>query len=318
MKSNKKTKIYFLAIIFLLVKSTISIADDEHHDDSHHSHEADHHHEEITQTEISIESQTLSSIKTAKVKSEVILSMLEINGKVFASEHKIAHIVPRFSGVVLEGKKHLGDSVKKGELLAVIESNQSLRPYEVHSQIDGTIVAGHLIVGEFVSENQWVFIVADTSEVWIDFYVSKEDVNKLAVGNQTILFSEDKTTLATGKIFYISPFADEKTQTQVARAVVANPEQKLKPGMFLKGKIEFENHQAKLAVKNSAIQEVDNQKVIFEKNNNTFIQRRIKKGLEGEDFTEVLEGINEGAEYVTDESYLIKADILKSEASHEH
>jgi membrane fusion protein, heavy metal efflux system len=108
---------------------------------------------------------------------------MSIKGKISPVEHKVAHIIPRFSGIVREGRKHVGDAVKKGEVLAVIESNQSLQPFDIRSQVDGTVINGHLVIGEFVPENQWVFIVADLSEVWTDFFVPLRDTEIISPTN---------------------------------------------------------------------------------------------------------------------------------------
>ena len=53
--------------------------------------------------------------------------MVAVYGKVAANEEALAHVVPRFPGIVKAVKKRLGDSVERGEVLAQIESNESLK-----------------------------------------------------------------------------------------------------------------------------------------------------------------------------------------------
>ena len=66
-----------------------------------------------------------AGLKFEKATSREISSTRRLRGKVTPSEHRVAHVIPRFAGVVREGRKHIGDSVEKGEVMAIIESNQS-------------------------------------------------------------------------------------------------------------------------------------------------------------------------------------------------
>jgi multidrug resistance efflux pump len=100
----------------------------------------------------------------------------------------MVHVSPRFPGIVKSIAKRLGGVVKTGEALAVIESNESLQPYEVKSEIDGTIIKRDIALGEFVDTSKTIFIVADLSNVWVDFSVYRHESENLRVG-QKVLFN---------------------------------------------------------------------------------------------------------------------------------
>jgi len=142
---------------------------------------------------------TISGVGTERVSEHVLRRILRVRGKVQPSEHRIAHVIPRFSGIVRKGRKHIGDPVEKGEVLAIIESNQNLQTFEVRSQIAGTVINGHLIIGEFVPENQWVYVVADLSEIWVDFFVPLRKRAEVASGQKVLISSADELR-AYGKI----------------------------------------------------------------------------------------------------------------------
>jgi cobalt-zinc-cadmium efflux system membrane fusion protein len=57
---------------------------------------------------------------------------------------------------------------------------------------------------------------------------------------------------------------------------------------------------------------------VFIKSGNVFEVRPVKLGAKNSEWVEVLEGLSPNSEYVTENSYVIKADILKSGASHSH
>lgn len=269
-------------------------------------------------TELSEEAQKSANITVERAGEATIRTRLLLHGKISPSEHRIAHIIPRFPGVVKEGRKHIGDPVDKGEVLAIIESNQSLQPYQVKSQIAGTIISGHLILGEFVPENQWVFIVADLSEVWTDFRIHSRDFSKIKLGQKVLIKTATSAVPIESSISYVTPFADEKTQTKLVRTVVQNKDGRLYPGMFASGEVFIEERRVPVAVKASALQTFRDWSVVFLKVGNTFEVRPIEVGQNDGEWVEVVSGLEAGQSYVSENSFIIKADILKSGASHDH
>jgi cobalt-zinc-cadmium efflux system membrane fusion protein len=259
-----------------------------------------------------------SEIVVKRATSQSIRSTLQLRGTIFPSEHRIAHIIPRFSGVVREGRKHIGDPVQKGEVLAVIESNQSLQPFEVRSQIAGAVINGHLIVGEFVPENQWVFVVADLSEVWADFYLPLQERGHAQVGQEVVIHPAAGGDPVSGTVSYIAPYADERSQSQLIRVAISNPRGILLPGMFVVGELIVARTTPAVVIERTALQRFGDQTVVFVRYGDTYEARPVVLGQEDGDFVEVKEGLLADEEYVTANSFLVKADILKSGASHDH
>lgn len=259
-----------------------------------------------------------SGIKIEAAASRQITTSAHIRGKVVPSEHKIAHIIPRFPGVVKEGRKHIGDTVQKGEVVAIIESNESLQPFEVRSQISGTVINGHVIVGEFVPQNQWIYIVADLSEVWVDFFIPLRENLPLKLEQRLKLSSVDGVASAEGAVNYVAPYADERSQSQLVRAVIPNPDKKLLPGMFVTGDLIVAERQARVAVRRSALQRFRDWDVVFRRVGDTFEVAPLELGIQDDTWVEVLSGLDVGDDYASENSFVVKADILKSGASHDH
>lgn len=261
---------------------------------------------------------SLSGISTERAGSRKITTAAHIRGKVVPSEHKIAHIIPRFPGVVREGRKHIGDLVQRGEVVAVIESNESLQPFEVKSQISGSVINGHVIVGEFVPQNQWIYIVADLSEVWVDFFIPLRENLPLRPDQKLRLSSVNGDASAEGTVNYVAPYADERSQSQLVRAVIPNSDKALLPGMFVTGELIVAERQVNVAVRRSALQRFREWDVVFKRVGDTFEAAPLKLGIKDAEWVEVLEGLEVGEEYVSLNSFVVKADILKSGASHDH
>src|SRR5439155_26482274 len=143
----------------------------------------------------------------------VLKKTLKLKGKITPNEERMLHVSPRFPGIVKSIAKRLGDVVKTGEALAVIESNESLQPYDVKSEIDGTIIKRDIALGEFVDTSKSIFIVADLSNVWVDFSVYRHVSERLGVGEKVLFQQRDSADKVERTISYISPFGLENTQT---------------------------------------------------------------------------------------------------------
>ena len=257
-------------------------------------------------------------IQLEKAGPAKLNTRVPVNGKIRANEEEMAHVMPRYPGVVKAVNNQLGDSVKKGDVLAVVESNDSLRSYDVTAEIDGTIIAKDVTLGEFVSGEGPIFVIADLATVWADFNVYRQDFQLLREGQAVLIDGGPGMEPVEATISYISPFGAENSQTMLARAVVPNPDGQWRPGLFVRGEVLVQAEEVPVAVKASAIQTFRDWNVVFINVGDLYEIMPVELGRRDADWVEVTEGLEQGAEYVTENSYLIKADILKSGASHDH
>ena len=214
--------------------------------------------------------------------------------------------------------KHLGDEVAKNEVLAVVESNESLQSYPVKAQIAGTVTAKNITVGEFVSELTTLYTVADLSSVWVDLNVYRQDFAKLRVGQKLLVDAGPDSGAVAAEISYLSPFGAENTQSLLARAVVPNPRGELRPGLFVTARVVLEVPEVALAVPPAAVQLLEEREVVFVRAGDTFTARPVKLGRRSEAWLEVLTGLKPGENYVAKNSFLLKAELGKAAAEHEH
>ena len=170
----------------------------------------------------------------------VIKNHIDLTGEIKAEPSKISHIVPRFPGIVKEVNKTVGEKVNKGEILAIIESNESLTTYEVQSLIDGTIIEMHMTQGELIGNEAHAFTIADLDKVWALLSVYQKDLNKIKVGQNAKVAIGSIDIEADGRISYLSPVVDEKTRTASARVILNNRIGKWRPGIFITAKVYVE------------------------------------------------------------------------------
>ncbi len=97
-----------------------------------------------------------------------------------------------------------------------------------------------------------------------------------------------------------------------------NPDRRIRPGQFVRGIVTVASSEVPLAVRTSALQTFRDFDVVFEKIGTAYEVRMLTLGRRDSEYVEVLGGLSPGAVYVTENSYLIKADIEKSGATHQH
>jgi cobalt-zinc-cadmium efflux system membrane fusion protein len=213
-------------------------------------------------------------------------------------------------------KKELGDTVKAGEVLATVQSNESLQTYAIKAPIAGLIVRRDIQTGE-ATGNDPLFIIADLSRVWVELDVFGQNLNRVQQG-QTVVVESLNEQPVSGTISWISPLAAHASQSVSARIELANENLQLRPGQFVRGQVTISEHDVPLAVRLSALQTFREFDVVFAKYGETYEVRMLTLGKRDDQRVEVIAGLKPGVEYVTGNSYLIKADIEKSGASHDH
>jgi cobalt-zinc-cadmium efflux system membrane fusion protein len=202
--------------------------------------------------------------------------------------------------------------------LAVIESNQNLVGYEIKSQISGVVIERHATLGEFVPEAKEIFIVADLSELWADFQIYRDDFGSARSGQDIVVHIGDEDKTITSKVIYVSPVTDQATQSKKIRASIANTDLSLRPGLFVTADLKISSKVVSLAVKRSALQTFRDWDVVFINEGNIFQAMPVELGGKDTQFVEIISGIKNGQKYVAENSFIIKADIEKSGASHDH
>jgi RND family efflux transporter MFP subunit len=215
-------------------------------------------------------------------------------------------------------RKRIGDVVQKGDILAIVESNQSLTPYELKAALAGTVIDRQTTLGEYVSEQKPAFVIADLSAVWVDFSVYRRDLKRVSIGDEVLIDPADGGQPIEAKISYLSPVGSSETQSALARAIVSNRDQRLRPGLFITGRLTLSAKKVNVAVKSSALQTVENRTVVFVRNGEKFEARDVEIGDRDKDLVEITFGVIEGETYAARNSFIVKAEMSKGSAEHEH
>lgn len=259
-----------------------------------------------------------AGIELAKAGPGVLRDSLLLNGIVQANQEALLQVTPRFPGIVREVRKRIGDRVEKGDVLAIVESNQSLTQYELKAALAGTVIDRQTTLGEYASEQKPAFVIADLSTVWVDFSVYRRDLKRVSIGDQVFIDPADGGPAIEAKVSYLSPVGSSDTQSAIARAIVTNAEQRLRPGLFITGRLTLFAKKVNVAVKSSAFQTVENRTVVFVRDGEKFEARDVEIGDRDQEFVEITFGVVEGETYAAQNSFIIKAEMAKGTAEHAH
>ncbi len=255
-------------------------------------------------------------ISTEIAGPAVLTETVSVFGKLVSPVHATRQITARFDGQISAVHVNQGQQVKAGEPLLTVESNESLKSYTVSSPINGVVIVRNANPGE-QSNDQVLLSLLDTSVLIAELAVFPMDRHRVHPGDRVRLVANGRTDVIEGSVTSIDAQI-QPNQSSVVRVAVDNSAGLLAAGQFVNGQIEVANYEVPLAVKRSGLQSFRDFTVVFAKINNEYEVRMLELGREAGEWVEVLGGLAAGTEYVAANSYIIKADIEKSGASHDH
>lgn len=258
-----------------------------------------------------------SGLETAIAGPATLRTQVPLLGSVAIDENRLARVRARFPGAVREVHAGVGDSVVRGQLLARVEANESLRSYQITAPIAGVVISRNTNVGD-VAGDAPLFEIADLSEVWVDLHAFGRDLPRLQAGQPVTVVSSVGEARAEATLDRLLPIAAAGSQSAIARVRLANPDGVWRPGLAVSAQVTVGERTVALAVRTSGLQPFRDFTVVYAQVGNTYEVRMLELGERDPDYAEVLSGIDQGVTYVTEQSFLIRADIEKSGASHDH
>ena len=342
--------------------------------------------------EMNVETLQRTGVEVLTAGPITLQESTDLPGEIRFNQDQIAHVVSPLNGVITENLKRLGQTVEKGEVLAVIKSRElaslkgdylanleryalanklfnrekqlrkegvsaeqdylnsetrlaearinlqqskyvltslgidlkSLKNsndfsrYEIRSPLSGVIINKHLSLGESVDPSNKLFVLADLSNIWVEFTVYPRHLNKVNVGQSVSVEIDSIKQSLSGTVAWIGPLVGDETRSAKAYITLKNPDRILRPGLFVNVKIEDAKADIPVAVKRSAIQTYNDWQVVFVRVGDQFEIQPIELGRQDNEWIEVTQGLDAGTEYVAVNSFLLKAELGKSSASHDH
>lgn len=259
-----------------------------------------------------------AGVTLAEATSATLTDTLSFNGMLRANQEAVVQVTPRFPGIAKSILKRIGDKVAKDDLLASIESNQSLTVYDLKAPIGGTIIERQISLGEYASEQKPAFVVADLSTIWVDLSIYRQDLRRVRIGDEVLIDPDDGRGEIKGAISYVAPIGSSETQTALARVVLPNADGRLRPGLFVTARLVLAARNVPVAVRKSAIQTLEGKTIVFVREDGDKIEARpVETGESDPRHVEIRAGLSAGERYVAENSFVVKAEMGKGDGDHD-
>lgn len=335
-----------------------------------------------------------------EARGGLLSKRMVVPGAIVPSGDRIAKVSVRLLGTVAEVRKRLGDTVREGDVLAIIESREvadaksqylaarvafdlqdtlftrskslfeskvssendflraktafedirikfdvarqklfalgltsdqiavlpqqpveSLRLQELRAPMNGRIAERRIDLGSLVGregQESELFVIVDSSVVWAELALAAADLAVVSEGQKITISAGSQGEPLPATIMFVSPLLDKDTRLARVVASVDNPAHILRPGMFVTAEIPFQQVKADVVVPKTAVQSIEGQSAVFVRTSTGFEPRKIVTGREDSRSIEVTSGLSAGDPIATANTFVLKADLGRGEASHAH
>ncbi|MCC7170080.1 MAG: efflux RND transporter periplasmic adaptor subunit [Planctomycetes bacterium] len=213
---------------------------------------------------------------------------------------------------------------------ALATTGEVVPRYTIRAAIEGVVVQREVTLGELVNpEREYLMVLADATKLWVLADVPEARLLQVAVGSKAWIGvgseGDEGHKRFEGAVTFLSPFVDPTTRTAQVRIEVPATEIGLRPGMFAQAEIVTSSSQDSdlpvVAVPEEAIQTVEGAPTLFVPvagEPDTFQKRAVSIGTAVGGLVPVYSGLVEGESFVSAGSFLLKAELGKGAAAHEH
>jgi len=260
----------------------------------------------------------VAGISIDTVGPSTLAQVIAVPGRIRNDPTRAFTATARFPGVLRSFGLKAGAKVKAGDLVARIESDASLEVYEIKAARAGTLVHREARPGQAVQAGQALGEFAETGSLVVDLQAGPSEVSRVRAGMAVEIRAERDAAPVSVRIDRILPSVDRATQTRVVRAKLADAKGRFAEGLFVKGSVQLESVKAPQTIDKRGVQYRDGSAVVFVRADGKFVERAVTTGRSGSDRIEILTGLRSGDIVAGRGSFVVKADLGKGEAGHDH
>lgn len=281
---------------------------------------------------------TLDSREVAEAKSEYLAAQVNhdlqkilfereqaLFQKGISAEQRFLRARTAFSEAQLRfdlaRQKLMALGVPDKEIDGLSRLSTALQRYELRAPIGGRIVERLVDLGAAVGgegQPKELYGIADLSSVWVELAVPPRDLPSVKEGQAVQVTAGNMNERAEGKIVFKSPILNPETRSARVVAQISNKSDVWQPGSFVTAGIVVEEQKAPLVVPKSALQTIGKEQVVFVRTPEGFEKREVVLGRSDGQSTEVVFGLDPGEEIAVVNTFTLKAELGKAEASHAH
>lgn len=269
-------------------------------------------------TTIAADAARAGGVTVEKAGPAVLGETLPLTGRVEITPEGQAEVHARYPGRVMALNVQLGTRVSRGQVIARVESSDSLQTYPVTAPVSGIIVEKNVNVGSITGGGEPMLRIGDPTRLHAEFLLYPRDAERVRAGQRVTVNSLAGDYTFNGAIEAVLPSTDLTSQVMIAHVDLPYQGGVWRPGLGVSGEVQVGAGEVPLAVRTRALQPFRDFTVVYARFGTTYEVRMLELGRRTPEWTEVLSGIDPGVDYVVDGAFLIRADVEKSGASHDH
>jgi cobalt-zinc-cadmium efflux system membrane fusion protein len=202
-------------------------------------------------------------------------------------------------------------------------SDRPLSHFYLTSPLDGVIQERDISPGQTISPSETPIQVANLSKMWVMIDAYEQDIRYLNKGqNVSLSVRSIPGETFEGKTDWVSYSLEKQTRTMPVRAVIENPNQKLRAGMFGTARISTGKERNVAMIPIDAVQTIEGEQVVFVPGNEegSYKPVEVMLGSENEDYVEIASGLEPGQQAVIAGAFDLKSALTAQgrSASHGH
>jgi Cu(I)/Ag(I) efflux system membrane fusion protein len=203
--------------------------------------------------------------------------------------------------------------LSENQINKIETSGKVLENFPVYATVSGTVSEKLVEQGDYIKQGQPLLKIAKLNTVWANFDVYENQIDLFKKGQNVIITSNAYPNKEfKGKVSFIDPVLDTRTRTVKLRVVLNNKDDLFKPGMFVEGKIDgvSSTKEQLLNIPSTAVLWTGERSVVYVKSSPDepiFEMQEVKLGNSIGDSYEVLNGLENGDEIVTNGTFTIDA-----------
>jgi len=195
---------------------------------------------------------------------------------------------------------------------------ESLRKQYLRAPISGRVSERRVDLGGLIGregQESELFVIVNLDDIWVDLAVSPEDIASVREGLPITLRAIGSDGETSARIIFVSPLLDRETRNARVIASMPNPDHRWKPGTFVTAEVPLGDEPSKVVVPRKALQTIKGNPTLFVRDADGFEARQVRTGREDDDDVEIVSGLEPGETYAVANTFTLKAELEKGEAS---
>lgn len=199
--------------------------------------------------------------------------------------------------------------ISDAQIQQILAKGEVQRTLTIHAPSSGIVIEKNVVVGQAVQMGHTLYTIVDLSVVWVEAELRENEAGSVREGTRaTLEFAAFPGRPYTGRVQYVYPTVQEASRTIKARVAVENPGARMKPGMYATVRFTTPSR-AVLSVPAAAIIRTGERAVVFvDMGDGRLMPHEIETGSVGDEFVEVLTGLEPGQRVVTSAQFLLDSE----------